>query len=127
MSTIIGRVLVVEDELRIRRFVCNALGREGCETREAGNVPRGLALATSQHPDMIILDLGLPDSSGLDLIRNLRTWSHIPILILSARIAEQDKVTARRCRRLPHQALRCCRTAGAGARLAAQAAARIST
>lgn len=94
MNTMIGKVLVVEDESRIRRFVCDALGREGCETFEAGNVSDGLELAASHHPDMIILDLGLPDRSGLELIRNLRTWSSIPILILSARIAEQDKVMA---------------------------------
>jgi two-component system KDP operon response regulator KdpE len=94
MNATIGKVLVVEDESRIRRFVCDALGREGCETFEAGNVGDGLALAGAQHPDLIVLDLGLPDKSGLDLIRNLRTWSHTPILILSARITEQDKVTA---------------------------------
>lgn len=94
MNTMIGKVLVVEDESRIRRFVCDALGREGCETFEAGNVADGLEFTASQHPDMIILDLGLPDRSGLELIRNLRTWSSIPILILSARIAEQDKVSA---------------------------------
>jgi len=94
MSPKIGKVLIVEDEPRIRRFVCDALGREGCETFEAGNVGDGLELAGVQQPDLIVLDLGLPDRSGLELIRNLRTWSSIPILILSARIAEQDKVTA---------------------------------
>ncbi|KFB69456.1 response regulator [Candidatus Accumulibacter vicinus] len=94
MTAMLGKVLIVEDEPRIRRFVRDALGREGCETFEAGNVGDGLELAGAQHPDMIVLDLGLPDQSGLELIRNLRTWSSIPILILSARIAEQDKVTA---------------------------------
>ena len=91
MTAMLGKVLIVEDEPRIRRFVRDALGREGCETFEAGNVGDGLELAGAQHPDMIVLDLGLPDQSGLELIRNLRTWSSIPILILSARIAEQDK------------------------------------
>ncbi|HMV04270.1 MAG TPA: response regulator [Accumulibacter sp.] len=94
MSAMLGRVLIVEDEPRIRRFVRDALGREGCETFEAGNVGEGLEMAGAQHPDLIVLDLGLPDQSGLELIRKLRAWSSIPVLILSARIAEQDKVTA---------------------------------
>jgi two-component system KDP operon response regulator KdpE len=94
MSAITGKVLVVEDEPRIRRFVCDALSREGCTTFEAGNVVEGLETAAAQQPELVILDLGLPDASGLEFIANLRTWSRIPILILSARIAEQDKVAA---------------------------------
>lgn len=94
MSAVTGKVLIVEDEPRIRRFVCDALGREGCTTYEAGNVVEGLETAATQQPELVILDLGLPDASGLEFIANVRTWSRVPILILSARIAEQDKVAA---------------------------------
>ena len=94
MSTITGKVLIVEDEPRIRRFVSDALGREGCTTFGAGNVVDGLETAANQQPELVILDLGLPDASGLEFIANLRTWSRVPILILSARISEQDKVAA---------------------------------
>lgn len=94
MSTITGKVLVVEDEPRIRRFVSDALDREGCMTFDVGNVREGLEMAATQKPDLVILDLGLPDASGLEFIANVRTWSRLPILILSARIAERDKVAA---------------------------------
>jgi len=88
------RVLVVEDDPQIRRFVCVALHGEGCTTSESGNGRQGIELAGDFRPNLIILDLGLPDMSGLELIRNLRTWSRVPILILSARSAEQDKIEA---------------------------------
>jgi len=88
------RVLVVEDELEIRRFVCMSLEREGFDVFEADGVQRGLIEAGTRRPDLVVLDLGLPDGDGVDLIRNLRTWSNVPVLILSARSGEDDKVEA---------------------------------
>lgn len=87
-------VLVVEDEPPIRRFVRAALEEEDCRVIEAGTVERGLAEAGSEHPDLLVLDLGLPDGDGIELIRQLRAWSDIPILILSARSQEADKIEA---------------------------------
>ncbi|RTL55550.1 MAG: two-component system response regulator KdpE [Rhodocyclaceae bacterium] len=87
-------VIVVEDEPQIRRFVRMALESEGCEVFEADTLKRGLIEAGTRKPDMVVLDLGLPDGSGVDFIRELRTWSGIPVLVLSARTAEADKVDA---------------------------------
>lgn len=87
-------VLVVEDEQQIRRFVCEALRREECKPIEAATARQGLDAAAEGKVDLVILDLGLPDMSGLEFIRDLRTWSRVPILILSARSAEQDKIAA---------------------------------
>ena len=86
--------LVVEDEPQIRRFVCGALAEESCRTREAGSVAQGLALAAREHPQLVILDLGLPDRDGVAFIRELRSWSAVPVLVLSARTAEPDKIAA---------------------------------
>ena len=94
MTTGKDTVLVVEDEHSIRRFVCDALHREGCATLEAESVSSGLSLAAAETPALVILDLGLPDASGIEFIRTLRDWSQVPILILSARTAESDKVSA---------------------------------
>ena len=88
------KVLVVEDEAEIRRFVRLALERDGFEVHEAEGVQRGLIEAGTRHPDIVILDLGLPDGDGVDLIRDLRTWSDVPVLVLSARTAEDDKIAA---------------------------------
>ena len=87
-------VLIVEDEQAIRRFVRAALEAEGHRAHEADSVRRGLQEASTRKPDLIILDLGLPDGDGLDFIRDLRAWSAIPILVLSARTEEYDKVEA---------------------------------
>ncbi len=87
-------VLVVEDEAHIRRFVCAALRDEACQPIEADSVATGLAAAADTPPQLVILDLGLPDRDGVSFIRDLRTWSSVPILVLSARIAEQDKIDA---------------------------------
>ena len=78
-------VLVVEDELHIRRFLRQALEDNGDEVLEATSVASGLALAGDRKPDLIILDLGLPDADGLEFIRALRLWSDIALLVLSAR------------------------------------------
>jgi two-component system KDP operon response regulator KdpE len=88
------RVLVVEDEADIRRFVSQSLEREGFDVVQADGVQRGLIEASSRRPDLVVLDLGLPDGDGVDLIRQLRGWSDVPIIVLSARVDEEDKVTA---------------------------------
>jgi len=86
--------LVVEDEPQIRRFVCGALRDEACRASEAGSVAQGLDLAARERPDLVILDLGLPDRDGVDFIRELRVWSAVPVLVLSARCDEAEKVVA---------------------------------
>jgi two-component system KDP operon response regulator KdpE len=87
-------ILVVEDEPEIRRFVRAALEREGYEAYEADGVERGAIEAGTRRPDLVVLDLGLPDGDGVDLIRRLRSWSEMPIVVLSARTDEPDKVEA---------------------------------
>ena len=87
-------VLVVEDEAEIRRFVRMSLELDGFDVCEADGVKRGLIEAGTRHPDLVILDLGLPDGDGVALIRDLRAWSDVPVLVLSARTAEQDKIGA---------------------------------
>jgi len=94
MSASIPRILVVEDEAEIRRFVAQALEREGFDVFEAGTLERGVIEAKSRRPELVLLDLGLPDGDGVDLIRQLRAWSDIPVVILSARTDEQDKIRA---------------------------------
>lgn len=85
-------VLLVEDEKEIRRFIRQALEGDGCQVREAGTMTQGINDATSHKPHLIILDLGLPDGDGVEFVRRLRSWSNIPVLVLSARSAEQSKI-----------------------------------
>lgn len=87
-------VLIVEDEREIRRFVRAALEDAGFRVVEADNQRGGLVEAGTRKPDLIILDLGLPDGDGTGFIREVRTWSSVPILVLSARVEERDKVRA---------------------------------
>ncbi len=87
-------VLIIEDEKEIRRFVRMALQAEGLEVHEADTFHRGLIDAGTRRPDLIVLDLGLPDGDGIDLIRDVRSWSPVPIIVLSARGAESDKILA---------------------------------
>jgi two-component system KDP operon response regulator KdpE len=87
-------VLIVEDEKEIRRFARHALEAEGYRVFEAENLQRGLIEAGTRKPDLIILDLGLPDGDGKDFIRDVRAWSDVPIVVLSARVEEHDKVDA---------------------------------
>ena len=94
MTTPRTRILIVEDEADIRRFVRLALESEGHEVFEAATLQRGLIEAGTRRPDALVLDLGLPDGDGVDLIRDLRQWSDLPILVLSARVAEGDKIAA---------------------------------
>lgn len=89
-----ARILVVEDEPDIRRFVRMTLESEGHEVFEAATQERGLIEAGSRRPELAIVDLGLPDGDGVALIRDLRTWSVAPIIVLSARSGEGDKVGA---------------------------------
>ena len=89
-----AKVLIVEDEKQIRRFVRVAVEDEGCQVSEAETMAQGLLEAGARQPDLLILDLGLPDGNGIDLIRDLRGWSDVPILILSARAQEKDKIDA---------------------------------
>jgi len=87
-------VVVVEDEKQIRRFVRTALESEGCRVFEAQSGRQGLTEAATRKPDLVILDLGLPDLDGVEFIRDLRTWSVLPIIVLSARTDENDKIAA---------------------------------
>ncbi len=87
-------VLIIEDEKLIRRFVRASLEEEGCRVYEAGSCADGLLEAGANKPDLIVLDLGLPDGNGVDFIRDLRAWSDVPILVLSARSNEKDKIQA---------------------------------
>ena len=86
--------LLVEDEPQIRRFVRAALEEEGWQVFEAETMRRGLIDAGTRHPSLIILDLGLPDGDGADFIRDVRKWSSVPIIVLSARAGETDKIGA---------------------------------
>src|SRR3954469_12531567 len=94
MAEIAPRVIVIEDEVQIRRFVRQALEEEGCKVFEAGTAAQGLVEAGTRKPDLVILDLGLPDRDGIEVIRDLRGWSEVPVIILSARSEEEDKIGA---------------------------------
>lgn len=89
-----ARVLMIEDEPEIRRFVRMALESEGLEVYEAATLARGLIDAATRRPELVVLDLGLPDGDGLDFIREFRGWSQSPVLVLSAREGEERKVQA---------------------------------
>ena len=94
MSTPTPIALVLEDEREIRQFVRSSLESEGWLVIEAGTIKQGLIEAGTRRPDLVIADLGLPDGDGIDFIRALRTWSAVPIIVLSARSQEADKVAA---------------------------------
>ena len=86
--------LLIEDEPHIRRFVRAALEEEGWHVHEADTVRRGLSDAGTRSPDLIVLDLGLPDGDGIDFIADIRKWSTVPVIVLSARAGEADKIAA---------------------------------
>jgi two-component system, OmpR family, KDP operon response regulator KdpE len=86
--------LIVEDERQIRRFVRAALEAEGFQVFEAETVKQGITDAGTRKPDIVILDLGLPDGDGMEFIRDFRAWSSVPIVVLSARTEETDKIEA---------------------------------
>ena len=86
--------LIVEDEASIRRFVRLALQAEGWQVHEAGTVRQGLIDAGTRRPDLVVLDLGLPDGDGITYLQDLRSWCSVPVIVLSARSDESDKIAA---------------------------------
>jgi two-component system KDP operon response regulator KdpE len=94
MSDLAPKIVIVEDEKQIRRFVRSALETEGYRVFEAESGSPGLIEVGTRKPDLVILDLGLPDIEGTDFIRDLRGWSQVPVLILSARTTENEKIVA---------------------------------
>ena len=88
------RILIIDDELAIRRFLHTVLSGEKFSLHEAENGHAGLAAAATIRPDVILLDLGLPDLDGIEVIRRVREWSQVPIIVLSVREHENDKVAA---------------------------------
>ncbi len=94
MSEAGQRILVVDDETSIRRYLRTALGAQGFTIYEAANGEETINAVLAHHPDIIILDLGLPDIDGIEVTRRLREWSKTPIIILSVREAENDKIAA---------------------------------
>jgi two-component system, OmpR family, KDP operon response regulator KdpE len=86
--------LIVEDEPSIRRFVRMALEAEGWQVHETETVRQGLVDAGTRRPDLVILDLGLPDDDGINYLKDLRAWSGVPVIVLSARSSEADKIAA---------------------------------
>lgn len=87
-------VLIIEDEKNIQTFMGKVLKRHDYKVLYADNGAQGLELSRSQCPDIILLDLGLPDMDGNDIIRDLRTWTSTPVIVISARTAEREKVAA---------------------------------
>ncbi|MFM8874624.1 MAG: response regulator [Anaerolineae bacterium] len=95
MTTVTNqRILVVDDEAPIRRYLRATLGAQGFSVYESASGEEALQAVLSHRPDIIILDLGLPDMDGIEVTRRLREWSQTPIIILSVREAEQDKIAA---------------------------------
>jgi two-component system KDP operon response regulator KdpE len=94
MSAILPRVLLIEDELPIRKFVSAALVAASYHLDEAATAQQALQHANQSPPDIVILDLGLPDMDGQEVIRRLREWLTAPIIVLSARDEDQQKITA---------------------------------
>lgn len=91
---VLTTILIVEDEKEIRRFLRLALEGEGFRVVDADTLSRGLIEAATRKPELTILDLGLPDGDGSEFIKEIRQWSAMPVIVLSARSDEQDKITA---------------------------------
>lgn len=89
-----ARILIVEDEAPIRRFLRVALEAEGHAVSEAATARDGIALAAREAPSAMILDLGLPDADGISVLRAVREWTQMPVLILSVRSDEDGKIAA---------------------------------
>jgi len=87
-------ILVIEDDAQIRRFLRATLSAEGYQFHEALTAGEGVAQAAARQPDLVLLDLGLPDQDGLEVIREIRRWSQVPVVVLSARGQEKDKIAA---------------------------------
>ena len=92
--TIREKILVVEDEKSISHFISAVLSTNGYEAMQARTGQEALSMISSHCPDLIILDLGLPDMDGMDILRQLRSWSSLPVVVVSARSHERDKVNA---------------------------------
>ena len=88
------KILVVEDEKSIAHFISSVLSANGYEAMQARSGSEALSMIAAHCPDLIILDLGLPDMDGLEILRQLRSWSSLPVVVVSARSHEKDKVTA---------------------------------
>lgn len=88
------KILVIDDETQIRRMLRIALSSEGYHVYEAQNGSEGLVAAVKQQPNLIILDLGLPDMEGHEVLQDLRTWSNVPVIVLSVRSSDSEKVAA---------------------------------
>jgi two-component system KDP operon response regulator KdpE len=92
--TLADTVLVVEDDPQMRRYLHATLDAAGFRVVEAGGVEEGSRAAAQEPPALVLLDLGLPDGDGIDLLRRLREWSKVPVIVLSARGREEEKVAA---------------------------------
>ena len=89
-----GRILIVDDEVPIRRLLRTTLSAQRFEVVEAGNAAAALTQLQQEPPDLVLLDLGLPDRDGLDLLRDIRALSEVPVIVLSSRDQESGKVQA---------------------------------
>lgn len=89
-----SRLLIIDDEAQIRKLLSVALHAHHFETLEASNGEEGILLASTDHPDLIVLDLGLPDGSGINVLKSIREWSEVPIIILTVKEREEDKILA---------------------------------
>lgn len=94
MSELGPLILVVEDEPQMRKFIHASLTSHGYRMIEAEHASEAVMMITSHNPDLVLMDLGLPDGDGIDLTKQVREWSRVPIIVLSARGREDDKVTA---------------------------------
>ena len=87
-------ILIIEDEASLRRFLTPTLGNQGYQVLQAATASEGMAMARTHNPDLVLLDLGLPDQDGLTVLEDIRAWSRRPVIILSARNQERTKVKA---------------------------------
>ncbi len=94
MTTPGATILIVEDEPEIRRFLRSALAAEGHKVVESATARRGTIDAATHKPDLVIVDLGLPDYDGIEVIQQIRAWSPMPIIVLSAHVQESSKISA---------------------------------
>ncbi|MFC5653476.1 response regulator [Paenibacillus solisilvae] len=94
MTTSGAKILIIDDEPQIRKLLRVTLNAHGFEAAEAATGQEGLLQATMVRPDLIVLDLGLPDMTGMEVLQHIREWSQVPIIILTAQDQEQDKVAA---------------------------------
>ena len=88
------KILIVEDEKGILSFMTTALASNGYDVISANSGAKAITMVTSHCPDLVILDLGLPDMDGVEVLRSIRKWTHLPIIVVSARTHERDKVEA---------------------------------